>query len=57
MITYRAGRGYITTKVLREILKELDNKITEKDMDEIIDDVDEEGSGRIDFTNFKHLML
>ncbi|XP_018028166.1 troponin C, isotype gamma [Hyalella azteca] len=53
----KEGRGYITTKVLREILKELDNKITEKDMDEIIDDVDEEGNGRIDFTNFKHLML
>ena len=51
------GNGYITTKVLREILKELDNKITEKDMDEIIEDIDEDGKGKIDFANFKALML
>lgn len=53
----RDDKGFITTKVLREILKELDNKITEKDMDEIIDDIDEDGKGKIDFAHFKALMI
>ena len=40
---------YITTITLKEILKELDNKLTEEDLNGIIDEVDADGSGTIDF--------
>ena len=34
---------------LREILRELDNKLTEEDIGNIIEEVDEDGSGTLDF--------
>lgn len=43
------GNGYITTAVLREILAALDDKLTSADLDGIIDEIDEDGSGTIDF--------
>ncbi|XP_050710472.1 troponin C, isotype gamma-like isoform X5 [Eriocheir sinensis] len=52
----KQGDGYITTKVLKEILRELDNKLTEEDLDGIIDEVDEDGSGTLDFDEFMTMM-
>ncbi|XP_050710469.1 troponin C, isotype gamma-like isoform X2 [Eriocheir sinensis] len=52
----KQGDGYITTKVLKEILRELDNKLTEEDLDGIIDEVDEDGSGTLDFDEFMEMM-
>lgn len=52
----KQGNGYITTNVLREILRELDNKLTETDLDGIIDEVDEDGSGTLDFDEFMTMM-
>ena len=43
------GNGYISTDTLKEILKELDNKLTEEDLNGIIEEVDEDGSGTLDF--------
>ena len=43
------GNGYITTATLREILHELDDKLTPDDLDGIITEIDEDGSGTIDF--------
>ena len=43
------GNGYITTAVLREILAALDDKLTPEDLDGIIEEIDEDGSGTIDF--------
>lgn len=43
------GEGYITTSTLREILKELDNKLNDEDLDGIIEEIDEDGSGTVDF--------
>ena len=43
------GNGYITTGVLRDILHELDDKLTPDDLDAIIEEIDEDGSGTIDF--------
>lgn len=43
------GNGYITTDVLREILKELDDKITKEDLDMMIEEIDSDGSGTVDF--------
>lgn len=43
------GDGYITTQTLKEILRELDNKLSEEDLDGIIEEIDEDGSGTVDF--------
>ncbi|KAK8728571.1 hypothetical protein OTU49_009021 [Cherax quadricarinatus] len=52
----KGGNGYITTQVLRDILSELDNRLTEDNLDAIIDEVDEDGSGTIDFNEFMKMM-
>lgn len=46
---FNVGNGYITTAVLREILKELDDKITNDDLDMMIEEIDSDGSGTVDF--------
>merc|ERR1712213_110026 len=43
----KEGNGYISTDTLKEILKELDN---------IIEEVDEDGSGTLDFDEFMEMM-
>ena len=43
------GNGFISTNTLKEILKELDNKLTDEDLENIIEEVDEDGSGTLDF--------
>lgn len=45
----KEGNGYITTEVLREILKELDDKITSEELDMMISEIDADGSGTVDF--------
>lgn len=45
----KEGNGYITTDVLREILRELDDKITEEDLSMMIEEIDSDGSGTVDF--------
>ena len=45
----KEGNGYISTDTLKEILKELDNKLTDADLEGIIEEVDEDGSGTLDF--------
>ncbi|XP_042205818.1 troponin C, isotype gamma-like [Homarus americanus] len=52
----KGGDGYITTDVLKEILRELDNRLTEEDLDNIIEEVDEDGSGTLDFDEFMEMM-
>jgi Ca2+-binding EF-hand superfamily protein len=49
-----AGNGYITTTVLREILKELDDKLTAQDLDLMIEEIDSDGSGTVDFDGKPH---
>lgn len=42
--------------MLREILKELDDKITNEDLDSMIEEIDSDGSGTVDFDGeFSHL--
>ena len=48
--------GYISIETLKEILRELDNKLTEEDLDSIIEEVDEDGSGTLDFDEFMEMM-
>ncbi|XP_067009145.1 troponin C, isoallergen Bla g 6.0101 [Anabrus simplex] len=52
----KEGNGYITTSVLREILKELDDKITNEDLDMMIEEIDSDGSGTVDFDEFMEVM-
>lgn len=44
-----SAKGYITVEVLRDILHELDDKITPTDLDLMIDEIDADGSGTVDF--------
>jgi len=48
-IEFEEGNGYITTDVLREILRELDDKLTNDDLDMMIEEIDSDGSGTVDF--------
>ena len=50
------GNGYITTSVLKEILREIDSTLNEHNLDQIVDEVDEDGSGTIDFDEFMAMM-
>ncbi|CAH0701657.1 unnamed protein product [Spodoptera exigua] len=52
----KEGNGYITTDVLKEIFKELDNTITAEDLDTMIDEIDSDGSGTVDFDEFLEVM-
>lgn len=52
----KEGNGYITTDVLREILKELDDKISAEDLDMMIAEIDSDGSGTVDFDEFMEVM-
>merc|ERR1719222_724500 len=52
----KEANGYITTAVLREILAALDDKLTSDDLDGIIEEIDEDGSGTIDFDEFMEMM-
>ena len=48
--------GYISTETLKEILRELDSKLTEEDLTNIIDEVDQDGSGTLDMDEFMEMM-
>ena len=50
------GNGYITIEVLKEILREIDSSLSEDNLDQIIDEVDEDGSGTVDFDEFMAMM-
>ncbi|XP_067009143.1 troponin C, isoallergen Bla g 6.0101 [Anabrus simplex] len=52
----KEGNGYITTSVLREILKELDDKLSNVELDGIIEEIDSDGSGTVDFDEFMEVM-
>ena len=41
--------GSISTTILRGILAALDDKLTKEDLDQAIDEIDEDGSGTVDF--------
>ncbi|CAO1425950.1 unnamed protein product [Diamesa serratosioi] len=49
----KEGNGYITTAVLKEILRELDETLCNDDLD---DEIDADGSGTIDFDEFMEVM-
>ena len=52
----KAGNGYIPTSALREILRALDDKLTNDELDEMIAEIDTDGSGTVDFDEFMEMM-
>jgi len=53
----RQRKGEVNVNDLRWILKELGDDLTEEDIDDMIADVDTDGSGWVDYEEFSHLML
>jgi len=53
----RDDKGEIHTDVIKEILLELFGNLTKEEVDDIIADIDEDGSGWVDYDEFKELML
>ena len=53
---YIIGNGYITVEVLKEILREIDSSLNEDNLEQIVDEVDEDGSGTVDFDEFMAMM-
>eukprot|EP00092_Neocalanus_flemingeri_P020573 GFUD01022288.1.p1 GENE.GFUD01022288.1~~GFUD01022288.1.p1 ORF type:complete len:167 (-),score=67.91 GFUD01022288.1:202-702(-) len=53
----KEGQGFITTDVLKEILREIDTTLTESDLDNIIEEVDDDASGTLDFDEFQAMMM
>ncbi|KAH8042111.1 hypothetical protein HPB51_021195 [Rhipicephalus microplus] len=45
----KEGNGYINVSDLREILRALDDALTEDELDEMIAEIDTDGSGTVDF--------
>ncbi|KAJ3643228.1 hypothetical protein Zmor_025952 [Zophobas morio] len=52
----KEGNGYITTATLKEILKELDNNLSNEELDGIITEIDTDGSGTVDYDEFMEVM-
>jgi len=52
----KKGEGFIPTTCLREILKELDDALSDEDLDNLIDEIDSDGSGTVDFDEFMEMM-
>lgn len=45
----KQGNGYIPTSCLREILRELDDQLTNEELDIMVEEIDSDGSGTVDF--------
>ncbi|XP_031779878.1 troponin C, isoallergen Bla g 6.0101 isoform X1 [Nasonia vitripennis] len=52
----KEGNGYITTEVFRDILHELDDQIPPEELDLMIEEIDTDGSGTLDFDEFMAVM-
>jgi len=52
----KEGNGYINVRDLREILRALDDNLTEDELDEMITEIDTDGSGTVDFDEFMEMM-
>merc|ERR1711988_378323 len=53
----KEGEGFLTIDTLKGILLELEPDLTNETLQEIIDEVDEDGSGTIDFDEFMNMMM
>lgn len=56
VIGYMAEKGYITTETLKTILREIAPNLNEEQLQGVVDEVDEDGSGTLDFDEFMEMM-
>ncbi|CEF65823.1 EF-hand domain and Zinc finger, C2H2 domain and EF-hand domain pair and Zinc finger, C2H2-like domain-containing protein [Strongyloides ratti] len=52
----KEGNGYISRPTLKALLKEIADDLTDQQLDEAVDEIDEDGSGKIEFEEFWELM-
>lgn len=52
----KEGNGFIYVTDLRQILRALDDKLTEDELDEMIAEIDTDGSGTVDYEEFMEMM-
>lgn len=45
----KEGNGFIPTSCLKEIMRELDDKLSDEELDGMIAEIDSDGSGTVDF--------
>merc|ERR1712066_372664 len=53
----REGQGFITTETLRGLIAELLAPLTDEELEGILDELDEDGSGSMDFDEFCEMMM
>jgi calmodulin len=53
----KEGLGYISTDTLRNLIGELLAPLTDEELDGIIEELDEDGSGSMDFDEFCEMMM
>ncbi|KAL3072847.1 hypothetical protein niasHS_017821 [Heterodera schachtii] len=52
----KEGNGYISTQTLKELLHEIAPDLSDNELDAAVDEIDEDGSGKIEFEEFWELM-
>jgi len=53
----KGGNGYISAAELRQVMTSLGEKLTEKEVDEMIREADIDGDGQINYDEFVKMML
>jgi len=48
--------GFISREAMKSLLREIDDKLSDEELDAAIDEIDEDGSGKIEFEEFFELM-
>lgn len=51
------GEGFITTETLRGLISELLAPLSDEELEGIIEELDEDGSGTMDFDEFCEMMM
>merc|ERR1712096_206861 len=53
----KEGQGFITTETLRGLISELLAPLSDEELEGILDELDEDGSGSMDFDEFCEMMM
>lgn len=53
----REGNGYFTSKELRFVMSKIANVLTEEQIDTLINKIDQNGDGQVDFDEFIAMMM
>ena len=53
----KEGQGFITTETLRGLITELLAPLTDEEVEGILEELDEDGSGSMDFDEFCEMMM